>query len=243
MNICRERRQYLKYGSIPKKWGWPDSPQPSSNPIYTDTPLRTANGIFPSQTNLHTFFINLLFSCLLWPPPLLPLTSSSSFDLLFFLWPPLLPLTSSSSFDLLFFLWPPLLPLTSSSSFDLLFFLWSPVLPLCSTSKSNALMTWPSSILNTWPYQRTLFAIASWCIVSFRPSMNIKSVELFLPLSCTPHIALTMDLSVLHKIPISGRNTSFIFSFIHSLYFQLSWWQCKLLTTIITIYIGYINNY
>ena len=39
--------------------------------------------------------------------------------------------------------------------------------------------------------------------VSFKPNRNIKYVDLFLPLSCTPHIALTMDLSVLNKIPIS----------------------------------------
>ena len=33
--------------------------------------------------------------------------------------------------------------------------------------------------------------------------MNIKSVDIFLSLSCTTHIALTMDLPALHKIPIS----------------------------------------
>ena len=40
-------------------------------------------------------------------------------------------------------------------------------------------------------------------LFSFKPNMNIKSVDLFLSLSCTPHIALTMDLSVRCKIPIS----------------------------------------
>ena len=73
--------------------------------------------------------------------------------------------------------------------FGLPFFLWP------STSKSNAL-------LNTWPHQQTLFAIANWSIASFKPSMNIKSVELFPSLSSTPHFALTMDLSNLHKFPI-----------------------------------------
>ena len=73
-----------------------------------------------------------------------------------------------------------------------------------STSKSNALlMTWPSFLLNTWPCQRTLFAMANWSMVSFKPKMNIKSIDIFLSLSCTSHIALTMDLSVLCKIPIS----------------------------------------
>ena len=88
-------------------------------------------------------------------------------------------------------------PAFSMFSFGLPFFFWP-------TSKSNALLkTWPSSLPSTWPYQRTLFAIANWSMVSFKPSMNIKSIDLFLSLSCTSHIALTMDLSVLHKIPIS----------------------------------------
>ena len=47
------------------------------------------------------------------------------------------------------------------------------------------------------------FAIAILYIVSFKSRMNIKSVDIFLSFSCTPHIALTIDLSVLHKIPIS----------------------------------------
>ena len=56
-----------------------------------------------------------------------------------------------------------------------------------STSKSNApLKTWPSSLHNKWPYKWTLFAIANWSVVSFKPSMNIKSVDPFLYLSCTP---------------------------------------------------------
>ena len=62
-----ERDQYLKSGSIPNNWGWPDSPQPSSNPVYADIPLWTAKCIFPSQTNLHTFISSL--------------ASPSSFDL------------------------------------------------------------------------------------------------------------------------------------------------------------------
>ena len=76
--------------------------------------------------------------------------------------------------------------------FGLHFFLWP------STSISNALLKkWPSSLLNTWPYQWILFAIGNWSIVSFKHSMNIKAEDLFLSFSCTPHIALTMDLSIL----------------------------------------------
>ena len=52
----------------------------------------------------------------------------------------------------------------------------------------------PSSLVNTWPYQQTLFAIANWSMVSLKPNMNIKPVDLFLSFSCTLHIALTMDL-------------------------------------------------
>ena len=78
--------------------------------------------------------------------------------------------------------------------FGLSFFLWP------STTRSNALLKmWPSSLLNTWPYQWTLFARDNWSMVSYKPSMNIKSVNLFLSLSCTPHIALIMDLSILPK--------------------------------------------
>ena len=93
--------------------------------------------------------------------------------------------------------------LSSSSCFlyvlsSLPFFLWP------STSNYNALLkTWPSSLLITWPYQRALFAIAYWFVVSLKPNMSVKSVDLFISLSCTPHIALTTDLSDLRKIPIS----------------------------------------
>ena len=34
-----ERHKCVKSGSIPNKCGWPDSPQPSSNLIYANTPL------------------------------------------------------------------------------------------------------------------------------------------------------------------------------------------------------------
>ena len=36
-----------------------------------------------------------------------------------------------------------------------------------------------------------------------KPNINIKSVDLFLSLSCTPHIALTMDPFVFRKIHIT----------------------------------------
>ena len=68
-----QRHQSLKSGSIPNKWRWPDSPQPSSSPVYADTPIWATKCIFPSQINHHTFFLNLLFPCPLWPR-LLPLT-------------------------------------------------------------------------------------------------------------------------------------------------------------------------
>ena len=68
-----ERVQCLKCGSIPNKWGWPDSPQPSRYLIYADTPLWSAKCIFPSLTNLCTFFLSLLLPCPLWPS-FLPLT-------------------------------------------------------------------------------------------------------------------------------------------------------------------------
>ena len=41
---------------------------------------------------------------------------------------------------------------------------------------------------------------------------NIKYLDPFLSLSCTPHIALTMNLSVLHKIPISFSDTMLHFN-------------------------------
>ena len=40
----------------------------SSNLIYTNAQLWPAKSIFPSQTNLHTFFLSLLFPCPLLPP-------------------------------------------------------------------------------------------------------------------------------------------------------------------------------
>ena len=81
----------------------------------------------------------------------------------------------------------PTFTLSSSTSFfhvllGLPFFLWT------STPKCNALLkTWPSSLLNTWPYQWTLLAITNRSMASLKPNMNIKSIDLFLSLSCTPH--------------------------------------------------------
>ena len=86
--------------------------------------------------------------------------------------------------------------------FSLPFFL------LPSTSNSNCfLKTWRSYLLNTWPYKQRLLAIANSSMVSFKSNMNIKSVDLFMSLSCTPHIAHTMDLSVLRENPISLSGT------------------------------------
>ena len=80
--------------------------------------------------------------------------------------------------------------------FSLPFLLWA------STSISNVLLkTWPFSLLNTWPYQQTLFVIDNWSIVSFKP--NINSIALFPSSSWTPHITLTKGLFILPKIPIS----------------------------------------
>ena len=78
------------------------------------------------------------------------------------------------------------------------FFFWT------STSRSNTLLKkWPSSLLRTWPCHWTQFAMTNWSIVSFKPNINIKSIDIFLPSSCTPHIVLTMDLTMPRKIPIS----------------------------------------
>ena len=69
-----------------------------------------------------------------------------------------------------------------------------------STQRHSALVkTWLSSFLNTWPYQRTPFAIDNWCMVYFKPNNKMVFTSVFI-LGCTPLIALTMDL---HKIPIS----------------------------------------
>ena len=62
-------------------------------------------------------------------------------------------------------------------------------------------------------------------MASFKPNMNIKSVDLFLSLSCTPHIALTIDLSVLVKFPshfLSGTMLHFyaVLLALHSSYEQ-----------------------
>ena len=47
------------------------------------------------------------------------------------------------------------------------------------------------------------FAIANRSTVRFKSNINITFSALFPSLSCTPCIVLTMDLSVLHKIPMS----------------------------------------
>ena len=102
----------------------------------------------------------------------------------------------------------PIFTLSSSTCFfhvffSIPFFLWP------STSKSNALLkTWSSSVVNTWPYQRTLFTIDNTYTVSFKPNMKIKFLYLFLSLRCTPHTALPMDISVLHKERIAKTNHS-----------------------------------
>ena len=132
-----ERDQCSKSGSIPKKWGWTDSPQPSSNLTYSDTPLWTSKCIFPSQANLAS-------------------SSTCLFHVLF---------------GLHFFLWP-------------------------STSKC------PSQDMTILSPKHMNIPTHTAChgklIHSFiKTQHDIKSVDLFLSLSCTPHIALTMDLSII----------------------------------------------
>ena len=106
-------------------------------------------------------------------------------------------------FNIPFYLWPS----TSISNFLLktypssLLNTWPS--SLLNSWPSSLLNSWPSSLLNTWPCQCTLFAITNWSMVSFKPWMSIKYVDRFLSLRCTPHIALTMDLSGIHKMPIS----------------------------------------
>ena len=73
---------------------------------------------------------------------------------------------------------------------------------LPSTSRSKVLIT---TILNPqhMTYQCTQIATTNRSIVSMKHNININSPCLFLSLNHTPHVALTMDLSVLHKICIS----------------------------------------
>ena len=63
----------------------------------------------------------------------------------------------------------------STCLFHVLFILRFFLLPTSSKSHTHH-KTWPSSLLNTWPYQRTLFSIANWSIVSFKPNITIKSL-------------------------------------------------------------------
>ena len=85
------------------------------------------------------------------------------------------------------------LPITCPSS---LLITWSSTLlntwpsSLLIKWPSSLLITWPSSLHNTWPYKCIMFAMAKWCIVSFNPKTSIKSIDLFLSLNCTWHIAL-----------------------------------------------------
>ena len=60
--------------NTPRKRGWPDSHQPSSDLINANTPSLSSKCIVPSQTYLHTFFLSLLFFTSY-------LASLSSFDL------------------------------------------------------------------------------------------------------------------------------------------------------------------
>ena len=100
--------------------------------------------------------------------------------------------------------------LSSSSCFLHVLFSLNFFLKL-STSKLNAL-------LNTWPYQRTVFSIAKSTIVSIKLKINIKFLALFQSLSCTPHIALTTDLSAHYKNPITFFQAPCFISIQH-------WWS------------------
>ena len=70
--ISMERNVCLHYAPvlcrIICRWGYLLSVE-----VCVDTPLWATKCIFPSQANLHTLFLNLLFPCTLWPP-LLPFT-------------------------------------------------------------------------------------------------------------------------------------------------------------------------
>ena len=87
-------------------------------------------------------------------------------------------------------LWPPFLSLTFK-------------LKMLCPSQNMTIFTPQHIYTYILPYQLALFAIVNWSMVSFIPNINIKSIDHFLSMSCTPHIALNMDLSVLCKIPIS----------------------------------------
>ena len=70
--VVRERETPMfKSGSIPNKWGWPDSPQPSSNLIYAKTPFGKVHLAFPGQLcsgfNLvGTFILSCCISSVFW---------------------------------------------------------------------------------------------------------------------------------------------------------------------------------
>ena len=145
IKLWLERHQCLKFGSIPNNWGWLDSRQPSSNVIYANTPHWLANCTFHSQTNLHTFILNLLFPCPL-RPPFLPLTCNLKIQ---------------------------------GPSRDI-------------TILSPKHMTIPTNIV--------CHSQLIHCFNQTKHEHQIRKSSL--SLSCTPHIALKMDLFVHCKIPI-----------------------------------------
>ena len=88
------------------------------------------------------------------------------------------------------------------------------------------------------PYQCTLFATANCTIGSFKPNMIIMSLDHFLSLSCSPHIAVTLELSVVHKIPIRGTESRLMKGYSYSCFsmlFYCDWDVCKSSSTLLCV--------
>ena len=65
---CGHLNNTNNLGSVPTKWRWSDSLQHCGHLNNTNNPLLSTKCIFPDQTNLHAFFLDLLLPHPLQPP-------------------------------------------------------------------------------------------------------------------------------------------------------------------------------
>ena len=66
--LAIERETNVQHLVVSPTIEWPDSPQPCTNHTNTSISLWSAKCIFLSQSNRHTFFLNLIFPCPFWSP-------------------------------------------------------------------------------------------------------------------------------------------------------------------------------
>ena len=131
---------------------------------------------------------------------------------------------------------------TSSSTCLLLVCFGLPRFCYPFASSINALFwTSSSSLLTTCPYHLTPFVFAIFFSVSFKPSISINSSLFFLFTNFSPHIDLTIALSVLKKFQLQKKVCLAVTTF--NVKYHMCWTSCCVLKKKKTKFISQIYTH